>query len=195
MSNTPTDRIIEALWPKGDGPTTPAVYALLDGARDPRIAPLAQQSGMEFSCLYSGKCSERLLNAAPYLVPLSRDRLFTRSLIDQSWGQSWGIFTIVPRSLSLKQQRDHFRSLLRVRDEAGRKLVFRFYDPRVLRVYLPTCTGKEARQFFGPIPRIMVEDQDADGIIGYRQTKGGVKSSLVPMTEAPETPRYSSAVV
>ena len=181
MSNTPTDRIIEALWPKGDGPTTPAVYALLDGARDPRIAPLARKSGMEFSCLYSGKCSERLLNAAPYLVPLSRDRKFTQHLLDQSWGQSWGIFTIVPRRLSIKQQRDHFRSLLRVRDEDGRKLVFRFYDPRVLRDYLPTCTGQEAKQFFGPVPRILMEDKEAQGLLGYRQVKDGVAYSMASL--------------
>jgi hypothetical protein len=33
------------------------------------------------------------------------------------------------------------RRFLRVKDEDG--LVFRFYDPRVMRVYLPTCAAGE----------------------------------------------------
>jgi len=38
-----------------------------------------------------------------------------------------------------------------VKDERGNRLVFRYYDPRVLRVYLPTCSPSELRTVFGPI--------------------------------------------
>ena len=35
--------------------------------------------------------------------------------------------------------RHHLKGFLRVRGESGQKMMFRYYDPRVLRVYLPTC--------------------------------------------------------
>ncbi len=37
------------------------------------------------------------------------------------------------------------------RSEQKAPLVFRYYDPRVLRVYLPTCSPAEFARFFGPI--------------------------------------------
>ena len=53
----------------------------------------------------------------------------------------------------------HFRQFLRVRDEAGREFFFRFYDPRVLRVYLPTCNSEELRTFFGPVELFSMEGE------------------------------------
>jgi hypothetical protein len=58
----------------------------------------------------------------------------------------------------LQQVRAHLRQFLLVQDERGNQQYFRFYDPRVLRVYLPTCDAAETQQFFGPIDRFIVED-------------------------------------
>lgn len=38
--------------------------------------------------------------------------------------------------------------------------MFRYYDPRVLRVYLPTCRPDELRTVFGPIRSYLVEGED-----------------------------------
>jgi hypothetical protein len=91
----------------------------------------------------------------------------TRELLSRGWGNSWGILTIGPAHLTLDQQRRHFKKLLRVRDEAGQLLNFRFYDPRVLRNYLPTCTPDELRTFFGPVPRLVVEGAPATSMVSY----------------------------
>ncbi|KIH82848.1 hypothetical protein UCMB321_3303 [Pseudomonas batumici] len=35
--------------------------------------------------------------------------------------------------------------------------MFRYYDPRVLSVFLPTCTDEEFTKFLGPLNRLLVE--------------------------------------
>jgi hypothetical protein len=45
--------------------------------------------------------------------------------------------------------------------------VFRFYDPRVLRRFLPLCTSDELRRFFGPIESFLIETAEADALIRF----------------------------
>jgi hypothetical protein len=179
-----TERLIACLWPHGDLPTTPQVYALLDGARDRRIEPMIRLSRLEYCCLYGGRLSPALERAAPYLVHLTPGAAFMRDLIDLGWGRSWGIFTVVPPDCTMHQQRRHCRTLLRVQAEDGRPLVFRFYDPRVLRVYLPTCTPHEAGAMFGPIPRLVTESEDGSHVLAYRPTSAGVAVETVALNGA-----------
>jgi len=50
---------------------------------------------------------------------------------------------------------------LRVQEEGSTKfLYFRFYDPRVLRVFIPSCTDQQLIQFYGPIRRFWMENED-----------------------------------
>jgi hypothetical protein len=47
--------------------------------------------------------------------------------------------------------------------EGSRKSVyFRYYDPRILHAFLPTCAPPQVRDFFGPIKAFIVE---TDGVI------------------------------
>jgi len=38
-------------------------------------------------------------------------------------------------------------------------LFFRFYDPRVMRGYLPTCSPKQLAEFFGPVDFYIAEGE------------------------------------
>jgi hypothetical protein len=181
MSGDLVNRLAAQLWPKGDQLTTPQVYAVLDGARDKRIVPMIRLSRLEYMCLYGGRLSPALEAAAPYLVHLTPKAAFFRQLVEDGWGQSWGIITVVPPDVTLQQQRRHLRTLLRVQDPDGRVLVFRFYDPRVLRTFLPTCSGDQAREVFGPIPSIVAESADAAAMIAYARRNHGVESHRVPL--------------
>ncbi len=183
MSNDPIQQIIDHLWPEGDTLSGPQVYAVLDGARDRRIEPMVRLSRLERTCLYAGKLSARMQAAAPYVVHLARDARFTRELLEAGWGKSWGFFTIVPVDVTLEQHRRHLKNLLRVKDESGRILVFRFYDPRVLRHYLPTCTGDEAKQFFGPIPQIVVEAENGTNMLSYSRRATGIKERRLTLQQ------------
>ena len=122
---------------------------------------------MEHYCLYSGPLSTALEAAAPYLVQLDHNDADTRRFLEHAWGNCWGVF--LKCGAHANTLRHHLRKFLVVRDPEGRRLVFRYYDPRVLRIYLPTCTPEELGLFFGPIECIWLEGEDAcDGVFAYR---------------------------
>jgi hypothetical protein len=179
---TIAERLIAHLWPHDDSPATPQVYALLDGARDRRIVPMVRASGLEHRCLYSGSLSEPLERAAPYLVHLTPTASFTMELLQLAWGQSWGILTTVLPDCTIDEQRRHLRTLLRVRTEDGRALVFRFYDPRVLRIYLPTCTADETRSMFGPIAQLLAESAGGRRVCVYTPGEAGATVSAIDLS-------------
>jgi hypothetical protein len=166
MDRSLTDWLLGALFPPepSDGSPAPSVYAVLDGARDSRIYRAVYDSRLEYECLFTGELTYDLAEAAPYLVRLQRDAAFTRWLLEQCWGRSVGLFAWT--RADLETMRRHFRRLLRVQDERGKSLYFRYYDPRVLRPYLPTCTVHELREVLGPIGRLLVEGE-AGQVICY----------------------------
>src|SRR5688572_28730930 len=159
------DRVVEALWPGGTTTPGTSVWAVLDAARDERIYIALMFSRLEYLCLYSGDLPEVLKRAAPSLVELSPTYTFTAPLNERSWGSGWGI---VLRTSDATNLRHHLRSFLRVQDEQGRKLIFRYYDPRVLRVYLPTCNKHELETVYGPVDSYLMEDEHGENLIEYR---------------------------
>lgn len=157
IGNVLYQQIERALWPQGE--LTPgSLWAILDGARDRQIVPALQMSRLDHQCLYAGDLAPELRRVAPHMVELSPRLRFTRSLLEDGWGRSWGIFVRLNDATRL---RHHLRKLLTVRTEDGRRLLFRFYDPRVLRAFLPTCTRDELAQMFGPVTTYFAESADA----------------------------------
>lgn len=164
---TPLERLPDLLWPLPDEASVSAtpddqVYALLDGARDPAILSWLERSGLECSCLYSGPLIPRLKAAAPWLVKLPARTPASLDLLELGWGQAWGILLVAPRTLSMDRLRRHCKKFLRVRTEDKRVLMFRFYDPRVLSVFLPSCDAAQYQALLGPLRRIVVEVQEGD---------------------------------
>ncbi len=68
----------------------------------------------------------------------------------------------------------HLADLFRISDEEDHRYYFRFYDPRVLRPFFPTCTAAEAREFFGPIDRVLVESEKTGGMCACQPAPSGV---------------------
>ncbi len=159
MTPEQREQILQALWPQG-AKSKLSVWAVLDCARDPKIYLGLLESRLEFRCLYSGTLPRELEMVAPHLVELSPTNRLTARWLDEGWGQSWGVFLKVEDASNL---RHHLRKFLKVQDEEGRRLVFRYYDPRVLRAYLPTCTPDESVTVFGPIDSFFVEAQEGTG--------------------------------
>ena len=187
MTRFERDDLAEQLWPHGDSPDGTQVHAVVDAARDPRIFPMIVGTGLEHCCLFAGSLTPDLHRTAPHLVHLAAASDFTREFLRLGWGQSWGIMAIAPPDVTLQQLRRHFRSLLRVRHESGRFLLFRFYDPRVLHGYLPTCTPAELKRLFGPVRAFVYDTPDGGAPIRHefpgasgvlRRAAGPLPSSL-----------------
>jgi hypothetical protein len=164
MSQPDRQQIIDTLWPRRM-PADMRVWAVLDGARDARIFTAVGESNYDQCCLYAGKLPWLLARSAPYLVKLEKGDRLTEFILDEGWGNNWGVFCWT--RTSFLELRRHFRGFLRVKDECGRKLIFRWYDPRVFRVYVPTCVPKELKTVFGPVESFFVERAEEPGAREY----------------------------
>jgi Domain of unknown function (DUF4123)/Inner membrane component of T3SS, cytoplasmic domain len=136
-----------------------SLYAILDAARDIKILPLLLKSNEEHQSLYEGTEGARLAQVAPYLINFKKDSTFLDTLVRQGWGHSWGVFLTSPSDF--REVRRHFRHFLEVELPSGKQVYFRFYDPRVLRVFLPTCTPEDTNRIFGPVQSYLLEDESA----------------------------------
>ena len=166
-------QVERALWPGGAAAGTGSVWAVLDLARDRRIHAALLESRLEFLCLYSGRLPRELELAAPHMVELLPGHRLLDRLFDAGWGRSWGIFVAIDDPTLLRR---HLRKFLRVQDESGRRMLFRYYDPRVLRSFLPTCTGDELRSFFGPVQRFLAEAPEGQALLEYTLSRGVLRS-------------------
>jgi hypothetical protein len=165
-------KLYDVLWPESSAPSE-KLYTVLDGARDSRAFGAVDASYQNKYCLYSGQkrwpgddLSWDLVGISPYLVEMEQGTDLAHFVLRHGWCENWGIFC--RSEVSIGTLRNHFRGLLIVKNEANRKLLFRFYDPRVLRAYLPTCTAPELRTVFGPVSAFVVPGEDPSTAIEYR---------------------------
>jgi hypothetical protein len=164
MPNPHHETIMTTLWPANMRPWS-KICAVLDCARDERIYDLIERCHLDKCCLYAGRLPMVVQRAAPHLVVLDREDRFTRQLVEEGWGNNWGSF--FRTEASMLDVRRHLRTLFRVKDETGRILIFRWYDPRVLRAYLPTCLPNELHTFFGPIERFYCEGEQSGSMMQF----------------------------
>jgi hypothetical protein len=150
-------RVTSELWPNSEIAGA-GIWALLDAAADERILDALENASLNHCSLFSGRLDPELKSAAPYLVKLRFGHAFTEYVISEGWDHHWGVF--LRADTSQDELRLHLKQFLRVKDEDGHRLLFRFYDPRILRVYLPTCTAHELDVFFGPVTRFVMEDEE-----------------------------------
>jgi hypothetical protein len=169
------------LWCENSSGHEPELYALLDAARDPAIYRGLQSFAAteDILCLYQGPTAEELAAVAPYLVRLGPRMDVFNWLWDKGWGASWGIF--VWSTEPMEQLRAHFRRLTKVRTESATVLLFRFYDPRVLSVFLPTCGPAQIGEIFGPVMRFFVESSGGVAIEEYTHAAGVLRRRLLPL--------------
>jgi hypothetical protein len=163
---SPTDRLLQIL--RGlDEP----LFALLDAARDLAVLAHLYNSQEEFQSLYEGPQGEELALFAPYLVHLPASCPLLEVIVDQGWGRNWGIFLTSHRPFS--EIRKHFRRFLIVQTQEGERLYFRFYDPRVLRDFLPSCTQQEIHEFFDPVEAYLTEGDDPQTLLWFAPSDNG----------------------
>ena len=172
------EAVAKVLWPS-DQWSFIKTWVLLDGARNGRIVKAVERTGQEKCCLFAGNISPQLRDVAPYLVRLDRGDEFTELVLENGWGNAWGVF--LTSSGSLETLRKHFRRFLRVTDESSRKLLFRFYDPRVLSIYLPTCNDQELTTIFSPLERFVVEAEEGCAAVEFRYSGVRLKANRLDL--------------
>ena len=161
-------------------------YCLLDAARmrdTLEAAKMIAGSG-QHACLYQGVSQEQLSNVAPYLF-VAQAPAFVDWLFAKGWGDCWGVFALSKSDMATLY--NHFRRFLLVKDEQGQSLYFRFYDPRVLRQFLPTCDARQLTDFFGPVRYFIAEDEDPDYSVSYWLEDGKLQSRRLSRPETEQS--------
>ena len=148
------------------------LFAIVDAARDVRALAVVRQAREYYESLFDGQLGAATAEAAPYLVAIPKNSPLLQALLRLGWGRSWGVY--FTSFLPFADARKHLRRFLIVRSDDGREMYFRFYDPRVLRVFLPTCTVPEAMQFFGALSFYMMEAEDPKRITQFNCTPDGL---------------------
>lgn len=156
-------------------------FILLDAARMNEAMNEAKKLNPFHKSLYAAVGNELLDSVAPYLFRFENQGEFNNYFIEKGWGDSWGI--LVSTKVSFDEVYKHFKRFLMVKTEDGVELFFRFYDPRVLRIFLPTCDTKQLKEFFGPVQSFLLEDEDLRFGIKYWLQNGVLQSKKIHFRE------------
>jgi hypothetical protein len=140
-------------------------FVVLDGAISPAVRDLLNQAGVFYQSLYEGEQAADIAAFGPYLAEIQKGGKLVPFLIKVGWGNSWGVF--LSTKMDFAATRKHLRHFLMVDIEGGERVLFRFYDPRVMRVFLPTCNAEQRKEFFGQIEQILVESEKKTAVLRY----------------------------
>jgi hypothetical protein len=143
------------------------LYAVVDAARDQRIYDLVHQALFPF-CLFSTDIVSPMGRNAPYLVPVEHAERLIEGWRKNGRGESWGIF------LRSREERARLRTFNRAKLPDGKIVLFRWWDPRVFRVYLPTCDADDLKQWFASVEEYICETEDGAGFTIYRNGEAGL---------------------
>jgi len=163
-----------------------AVYAVVDGAQDYElVVAAATEHEKTVQSLFRGQTSLELAEVAPYLVPVD----VADSFLDK-WWQRRGINVgmLICTSADAHDLCEHLRSIFLVEVEGGCPSFFRFYDPRVARIFLPTCSEADAKEFFGPIRMLLVDAEEPDTILRCTPSSEGVHITKQRCARPPRGP-------
>ena len=159
------------LFGKGDSRT----FAILDGASAPDLVKNLYEHEPEFCCLYRGELQPDLATVAPYLVRLEPGTPFAELVLADGWGAHWGSFFV--SAANLRTLRNHFRAFHTVELPDRRTVLFRYYDPRVLRHFLPACNAAELAEFFGPVQSFVVEGEGPETGVKFALAGAALKAT------------------
>lgn len=156
-------------------------YILLDAARMEVRMEEAKELNPYHQSLYKGRSEEDLAAVAPYLFPVPEDSNFLDWYMEEGWSDAWGV--IVSSRASFETCYKHFRKFLLVKTEEGEELYFRFYDPRVLRIFLPTCDKEQILEFFGPVDFFATEGENPEEAIIFQHIDGQLTIDTIPAVQ------------
>jgi hypothetical protein len=173
-------------WARSESREQRHLFAVIDGAQSIDLVYFARMLGHPVFTLFEGEMAGQVAHAGPCLVELGAEghTAFLAKWVE-AIGKNAGILLTTPAPLD--ELFHHLREIFVVTDEEGQEYFFRYYDPRVLRSFLPTCTGSELREFFGIVSEWVVEADDAKRYEAWATGKNGLISREVaaPVSEKP----------
>ncbi|WP_168222941.1 DUF4123 domain-containing protein [Oceanicola sp. D3] len=177
----------------GDIPATDSehwTYAVLDAGRILHLPERLDGSGLRHRCLFSGRSQQDMGDVAPWLVELDPTSPLTRDLFSRGeathhlWSAYPGLFIRTPARFEMLWA--HLRKFTRLRDESGRWLYFRFWEPTTFSTLSGIAPSEEPwlgrffgnHQFFWP-------DSGQDGTTWFGFCRRGEDEVASPLVLGP----------
>jgi hypothetical protein len=156
------------------------LFCLVDPGADAMIPSLLDHAPEPMESLYDGADDNLLAKFAPYVVQLGADSELLHALVEHGWGQGWACF--FTSDAPLEELGKHFRKFFMVQLEGGKEVYFRFYDPRVLRGFLPAGSVEELAAFFGPVMDWLLEAKNSAMMLKITNGSDGLHTMTIPLS-------------
>lgn len=152
------------------------LYAVIDACDTPVVPEKARELGETRAVsLYRGTADEQYWAFAPYLFAVDGELLDW--IAADLWTEPWGIFAVADGDI--EAVRRHFRRFLLVQAPDGEQWYFRFYDPRVLSTFLPSCSQIQLNDLFSDVAGYICTD--STGELLFLSLAEGSSSRKQPM--------------
>lgn len=153
-------------------------YIVIDAAIDSEILDKAKELLKEDNhvCL----CTEQDIESGagePYLFKLDNES-FLKFIFEKYKISDFGIIAEFKAETDFDVVVNHFRSLIKVRNHEGQLFYFRFYDPEVLRVFLPLCDKEQSEEFFDQVQAYYLSNETGSELLCFRKENHGLPSSI-----------------
>ncbi|EGE4656931.1 DUF4123 domain-containing protein [Salmonella bongori serovar 40:z35:-] len=152
---------------------TPVQYAIVDGAVEESLLDFLHQNNPPYCCLFPPPVQPDLIGISPYLLEVTQEVA--------SWLTTketpWGIYFYSYNKIHLLVQ--HFRNYLWANiPEQSKPVLFRFYDPRNIWVWVNALTPLELYKFIEPVTRIITEYQEEKREDDFSALRQSVKKNI-----------------
>ena len=157
-------------------------WLIIDAARSYLPVATAKMLVPDVAHLFNGARGESLADVAPYLCQCDLcGNVAELVIVPYDKGEHGVLFEA---NGTRKEIEKHLRQFLMVRRQGEKRPVyFRYYDPRVLRAFLPACNSNELRAFFGPIQAFHCQSDNPEQILSMRLKDGTLTTTISHWTE------------
>ena len=143
------------------------LYGIVDSARNDEVFRYLVTGDVKYKSLFEDTMDVQSYGVSGFLVECKKESPLFQWMTTEAWGDSCCIFFTSKSSFDVLFS--HFQKFNRVYLEEDDVVLFRFYDPRVLRTYLPTCNRFEIETFFGEVHSFFAESNDSEVINVFRK--------------------------
>lgn len=168
------------------------LYAIIDCSRRGGIFQWLKSSKLTKESLFSGNTQIMMEEIAPYLIQYKQEDFHLWSeLLDQYWATSSLFFISSYRNSD--QLRLQLKKCFIAETPTGKEALFRFFDPRAWRSFLPMATSQQVDYIYGDaIDTVHTESQCGEKLFSFDHQK---RSVLDKVLGAPHVKLYTHLLI
>lgn len=159
-------------------------YFLIDSAQHEGSYKWLQKWNIPYLSLFEGQREESLVEIAPLLIPLDGLDPTTLERL-ANWATDLGLkspcFSWMESSLPADQLSAHLRNFHNVGVSDGQKMMLRWYDTRILPVWLACLEDKQLEQFTGSIFQLNFLNRFGDEVAAFASEEPSAPSTPLPL--------------